>query len=278
MVRTNMTAVRSKPVTTTLVTLEVLRSERISPSFARVSLGGRDIEHFVPMGYDQWFRLFIPITDPESLGWVPGKLDTLSYLKYLTHAKTERPVLRNYTVRAYRPDGPLGPELDIDFVLHGSAAEGTAGPAASWAQTCAPGDVVAILDEGIAFRTEPEPGRVLLVGDETALPAIAGILASLPRTTTGRALIEIPAAGDQQVLEGPDGVEVTWVVRADAHGTPGRAALAAAQALPLPSADTYAWVAGEQTLPVALRRHLVRGGVGKDDVTFSGYWKASKRH
>jgi NADPH-dependent ferric siderophore reductase len=277
-VRTNMTAVRSKPETTTLVTVEVLRTERISPSFARVTLGGRDIERFVPMGYDQWFRLFIPITDPESLGWVPSKLDTLSYLKYLTHAKTERPVLRNYTVRAYRPDGPLGPELDIDFVLHGSAADGTAGPAASWAETCSPGDVVAILDEGIAFRTEPEPERVLLVGDETALPAVAGILASLPRTTTGRALIEIPVEGDRQELEAPDGVEVTWVVRADVHDTPGRAVLAAAQALPSPAAGTYAWVAGEQTLPVTLRRHLVRDGVEKDDVTFSGYWKAPRRH
>ncbi|TDE88597.1 siderophore-interacting protein [Occultella glacieicola] len=276
-----MTAVRSKPETTTLVTLTVLRTERISTNFARVTLGGGDIEQFVPMGFDQWFRLFIPITDPESLGWVPSKLDTFSYLKYLTHAKTERPVLRNYTVRAHRPDGPQGPELDVDFVLHGSAADGTAGPAASWAQTCAPGDVVAILDEGIGFRAEPQAEAVLLVGDETALPAIAGILESLPRATTGRALIEIPASDDRQDVDAPDGVEVTWVIRAnqaDHHDTPGRAVLDAALALPAPTPGTYVWVSGEQTLPVALRRHLVRGGMAKDDVTFSGYWKAPKRH
>ncbi|WP_410626009.1 hypothetical protein [Amycolatopsis sp. cmx-8-4] len=40
-------------------------------------------------------------------------------------------------VRAYRPDGPDGPEFDVGFVLHGSAADGTAGPAATWAQNCA---------------------------------------------------------------------------------------------------------------------------------------------
>lgn len=65
-------------------------------------------------------------------------------------AANGRPVLRSYSVRAYRPDGPDGPELDIDFVLHGSAADGTAGPAATWAQHCARDDAVAILDEGSA--------------------------------------------------------------------------------------------------------------------------------
>jgi hypothetical protein len=54
-----------------------------------------------------------------------------------------------------RPDGPDGPELDVDFVLHGSAADGTAGPAAVWARNCARGDAVAVLDEGIGFNPAP---------------------------------------------------------------------------------------------------------------------------
>ncbi|MEO3830201.1 siderophore-interacting protein [Actinomadura sp. B10D3] len=50
---------------------------------------------------------------------------------------------------AYRPDGLDGAELDVDFVLHGSADDQTAGPAAAWATTCTRGDAVGILDEGI---------------------------------------------------------------------------------------------------------------------------------
>jgi NADPH-dependent ferric siderophore reductase len=61
------------------------------------------------------------------LARLPKTLNPLSYAKYLTIAKTTRQVLRNYSVRAYRPDGPDGPELDVDFVLHGSAEHGTAG-------------------------------------------------------------------------------------------------------------------------------------------------------
>jgi hypothetical protein len=66
-------------------------------------------------------------------------------------------------VRAFRADGPQGPELDVGFVVHGSPAAGTSGPAATWAQTCAVGDAVAILDEGITFpagdRGGAGPGR-----------------------------------------------------------------------------------------------------------------------
>jgi NADPH-dependent ferric siderophore reductase len=81
-----------------------------------------------------------------------------------------------------RPDGPDGPELDVDFVLHGSAADGTAGPAAVWARNCARGDAVAVLDEGIGFNPAPGREHFLLVAGETGLPAIAGL--RLPESLT----------------------------------------------------------------------------------------------
>lgn len=279
MARTNLAANRIKPETSELITLTVQRTARISPSFVRVTLGGGDIDRFVYMGYDQWFRLFIPVSE-DSLSRLPNKLNALAYARYLTIAKTSRPVLRNYTVRAYRPataDGSAGPELDVDFVIHGSAADGTAGPAASWAETCSEGDAVAILDEGIGFVLDPAVSDVLLVADETGLPAVAGILASLPAHITGRAIVEVPAEGDRSDLARPDGVVVDWVVRTDAHAVPGVAALAAAKALP-PRASatrTYSWAVGESALPVALRRHWMSTGVAKDDIMFCGYWKAA---
>lgn len=282
MAKSNIAQTRVKPETSELLVLRVLRRERLSPHFARVTLGGGDIERFRHMGYDQWFRLFLPVTGGAgALTRLPKKLTMLSYARYLTIAKAERPVLRNYTVRGYRPGGPEGPELDVDFVLHGSADDGAAGPAATWAQSCAPGDAVAILDEGIGFNPPASLGRVLLVTDESGLPAAAGILGSLPADAEGQAIIEIPSGADRQELAAPAGIEVTWLAREDGAApgaVPGQAALAAAEALPLPAEPFYGWTVGESSLPVGLRRHWVKAGVPKENIMFCGYWRSGHTH
>ena len=274
MARDNLRATRIKPGNADLLTLHVVRREQISPHFVRVTLGGGDIARFRHMGFDQWFRLFIPVAEDslESLSRLPRKLDLLSYAKYLTIAKAMRPVLRNYTVRAYRPEGP---ELDLDVVIHGSTADGSAGPGATWALSCQAGDPVGLLDEGVGFNPDPALTRVLLVADESGLPATAGILASLPQNTTGQALIEIPSSEDSQQLAALPGVELTWLTRTGDHAVPGHAVLEAATALPPPGEPTYCWVVGEQTLPSAMRKHWVQAGMPKQDIMFCGYWKAS---
>lgn len=269
---------REKPENSELLTLHVLRRRQLSPSYVRVTLGGPDLVRFRPRGRDQWFRLFLPVAE-GTLTRLPHKLDTFAYLRYLAIAKTERPVLRNYTVAGFRADGDHGPELDVDFVVHGSLADGSAGPAATWAQTCGQSDAVAILDEGVLF-TAPDDlaGPVALVGDETALPAIAGILASLPPDASGAAFVEVPDAADVRTLATPDGVSVRWIVRSDPHAAPGYAVLteavaAGASGRPVPA---YAWVAGEQSLVAAMRRHWVRVGVDKKMISFTGYWRAPR--
>lgn len=277
MARTNLGTTRIKPETVELLTLRILRRERVSPSMARVTLGDGDIGRFAPMGFDQWFRLFLPVPG-GTLDRVPAKLDTFSYLRFLTVAKAVRPVMRSYTVRAYRPDGPDGPELDVDVVLHGtdgaSSAAG-AGPGMAWAQTCERGDPVALLDEGIGFTPPPDATRMLLVADESGLPATAGVLAALPRDTAGHAVVEIPSEADRQDLDPPPGVEVYWLTRAGHDERPGRRALAFGQDLALPDEPVYGWVVGEQALATGLRRHWVRAGVPKDHIMFCGYWKAA---
>jgi NADPH-dependent ferric siderophore reductase len=273
MARTNMQATRIKPERSELIVLHVLRSERLSRSFVRVTLGGGDIARFVPLGFDQWFRLFIPVGDESALERLPAKLDTVAYARYLAISRSVRPVLRNYTVRAFRLDGPSGPELDVDFVLH-TAADGTSGPAAAWAQSCAPGDAVAVIDEGIAFTPAPELAHVRLVADETGLPAVAGVLASLRDDVRGVAVVEVPDASDVQDLASPEGVEVRWVFRGEAGGRPGGLALAAARSLPVPAERSYGWSVGEAALPIGMRRHWLAEGVAKSDIVFTGYWKA----
>jgi NADPH-dependent ferric siderophore reductase len=182
-----------------------------------------------------------------------------------------RPVMRNYSVRSFRAaTSDAGAELDVDFVLHGSAAEGTAGPASRWAETCHAGEHVLIIDEGLSFNPARGEEHVVLVGDETALPAIAGICASLPSSAVGSVIIEGP---DLPNFPHPAGVEVTRLVRTDAE-TPGALALSALRELELPSMPFHAYIAGEQALASGARRYLVgERGVEKDRVSFTGYWK-----
>ena len=264
-----------KPLSSELLHLSVLRTERLSAHWMRVTLGGGEIEKFRPMGFDQWFRLFLPIGGDAGLDRVPAKANKMfGYLKFLRIPDGERPVMRNYSVRAYRPaTADAGAEIDVDFVLHGSAADGTAGPASRWAETCTPGEHVLIIDEGLTFNPQRGTDRVVLVGDETALPAIASICASLPATATGAAIIEVPSAEDALEFPHPAGVDVVWITRPHDVAA-GALALAALGETTLPDAPFHAYGAGEQALASGVRKHLVgERGVDKNTVSFCGYWK-----
>ncbi len=253
----------------------MLCSERLSAHWIRVTLGGGEIEKFRPMGFDQWFRLFLPIGGDAGLERVPAKANKMfGYLKFLRIPDGERPVMRNYSVRAYRAaTAEAGAEIDVDFVLHGSAADGTAGPASRWAETCQPGEHVLIIDEGLTFNPQRGTDRVVLVGDETALPAIASISASLPADAAGTAIIEVPSAEDALEFPHPSGLEVVWIVRPH-DVAPGALALQALGRTALPDAPFHAYAAGEQALASGARKQLVgERSVDKNAVSFCGYWK-----
>ena len=264
-----------KPESTELIHLTVLRSEQLSAHWIRVTLGGGEIKNFRPMGFDQWFRLFLPIGGDAGLDRVPAKANKMfGYLKFLRIPDGERPVMRNYSVRAYRAaTADAGAEIDVDFVLHGSAADGTAGPASRWAETCQPGEHVLIIDEGLTFNPQRGTDRVLLVGDETALPAIASISASLPADAVGTAIIEVPTTEDALSFPRPAGIELVWIVRPH-DVAPGSLALETLARTTLPDGTFHAYAAGEQSLASGVRKHLVgERGVDKNAVSFCGYWK-----
>ena len=264
-----------KPETQGLVHLTVLRTEQLSPHWLRVTLGGGEIDRFRAMGYDQWFRLFLPLGGDEGLERLPAKANKMfGYLKYLRIPDGVRPVMRNYTVRAFRPaTATAGAEIDVDFVLHGSAADGTAGPASRWAESCQAGESVVVIDEGLTFNPDRGTDRVVLVSDETGLPAIAGICAALPSHATGLAIVEVPSAEDALDFPHPAGVTVHWIVR-DHDVKPGTPALQALRDASIPDAAIHAYIVGEQALATEGRRHLVgERGVPKDLVSFCGYWR-----
>jgi NADPH-dependent ferric siderophore reductase len=175
--------------------------------------------------------------------------------------------LRKYTAR--RQDAAAG-ELDIDFVLHGD------GPAAAWAAAAAPGNALGVASA--ASLGEAAAGWLLLVGDETAIPAIGRILAESAPTTRGLALLEVAGPEEQQPLTGPPGVEVRWLHRDGVE--PGLSPLlvdAVAAVQPPAEDDLFAWVAAESATVQAVRADLrSRWGLRRSQHHAIGYWRRGR--
>ncbi|WP_250505479.1 siderophore-interacting protein [Bowdeniella massiliensis] len=299
----------------------VTRVTDLSPSLRRVTVTGADLAHFGTGGpsLDLRIKLALPATpggplSPELLALRPGMPapadHTGWYRRWLASDPAVRGYLRTYTVREFRPDAAGHPELDIDIVLHGGDSSG---PGASFGEHAQVGDTLAIFGpnrrlatpayRGIEFR----PGsanELLLIGDETALPAIAAILESLPAPVRGTALIEVGEQRDRLPLTTPSSVDVTWLVRGSefARGELldrairgldlARFAAPGEHAEPedvnvddviLWETDTseqdafYAWIAGEAGCVKQLRRYLVREvGIDRRQIAFMGYWRLGK--
>ncbi|WP_080795783.1 siderophore-interacting protein [Corynebacterium pacaense] len=246
--------------------VQVLDSRRVSPHIVRVTFGGGALENFEYRGFDQWFRIALPVREGSRLDNLPRKFGVGGYLRFLTLPRNSRPVIRNYTVRSFREDPR---ELDVDFVVHGT--EGIAGP---WAVGVRPGAPAAIIDQGCGWKPVPAAEN-LIVADESGMPAALGILRDLHAEARGHAIIELFDARDTQEVTGPAGVEVRWVIR-DAGSAPGSAALPALRALEVDE-DTYAFAVGESSLATGARRLLVsERGLPKANVTFSGYWRLGR--
>ncbi|MFI6444095.1 siderophore-interacting protein [Kitasatospora sp. NPDC050543] len=250
---------------------QVVRSRRLGPTMVRVTLGGEQLRAFASGGRDQSFSLFLPHPGQDA-PVLPVEAGEGWFHEWRALPEDVRAVMRSYTIREQRTDTAGGTELDVDFALHGDL-----GPASRWAATAGPGERVILLGPAVAdnrsvgFRPPDGTDWMLIAGDETALPAIGGILDQLPAGARARVWIEVPHAEDIQDLPCAGEVAATWLVREHAGTAP---LLNAVRAAELPQGTPYAWIAGESGAVKALRRHLVgERGFDRRSVTFSGYWR-----
>ncbi len=236
-------------------TLRVVRTQRVTPRMARVTLGGDELTGFPGHGPDQRIKMFFPVAGQDrpampraSSGgpvWPPGQA---------------RPIIRTYTVRRH---DPAAGELDVDFVLHGAH-----GPAAAWAAGAARGDWVGVSEPG--GRYVPDADEHLVIGDESALPAIATVLEALPIEASAEVFIEVADAADEQPLPRP----VHWLHRSSRG--PGATLVEAIRSAPPPSgARCQAWVSAESSTVRDIRAFLLdECGFSRRQVYATGYWRA----
>lgn len=282
----------------------------LTPHFVRVRFESEDFVYFGTGRQDQRIKVIFPLPDRTlaDLGPLdPSESDDPGwYGRWRQMADESRPVFRTYTVREIDPEARV---LDVDFVDHGAT-----GPAGRWLASAQPGDEVYIAGPdarsvhhlgGIDFR----PGgatRLLIAGDETAVPAIAAICERLPAHATAHVYCEVPSAADVLDLAVGPGVRVTWLARTgEKHGAllipairslvednPGFLAESDAPPGDVDETDDdallwdaaegasggfYAWLAGEARAVKTLRRLLVREhNVDRTKVAFMGYWREGR--
>jgi NADPH-dependent ferric siderophore reductase len=246
--------------------LRVLRTEWLTPHMIRVVLGGERFAEFTDNGFtDKYVKLLFPkpgVEYPE-----PIDLDTIRK----EFPREQWPTTRTYTVRYH--DAEAG-ELAIDFVTHGD--EGIAAP---WAMAAQPGDEVIVRGPGGAYAPSPAADWHLLVGDESAIPAIGAALEALPPGARARVFVQVGDEAEMQKLASPADVDITWLLRSD-HESPeaaGDALAAAVRELEFPPGSVHAFVHGEAGFVALLRRHLsAERRVPKDLLSVSGYWRRGK--
>ncbi|MFI6760877.1 siderophore-interacting protein [Micromonospora sp. NPDC050417] len=296
--------------------VRVVRVQRLSPTFVRVTVAGDSLAGFAGHGFDQRINLLFPAPGegPEVLPTGPDWVE-----RWQSVPADRRPPLRTYTVRAFRPERR---ELDLDFVLHGDV-----GPASRWAARARSGDPLTVIGPvagepgpvtDVAWAPPAYAGRLLLAADEAAVPAASSIVELLGPDVRATVVLEVPEPADVLAFDAPAGVTVIWLARsrgeallpvvrelvaelapavvgAGLNGS-GRLPLLPVDGSPadgsdqdddlweVPTSDDpdrpdgfYAWLAGEAGAVVAMRRHLVgERGVDRRAVAFMGYWRRGR--
>ncbi len=231
--------------------LEVLRTERLSPHFVKVVLGGEDLQGFLSASFDDHFKLMLPAAGQSDFV-MPEMASTGP--EWVGDA---RPVMRDYTPRKY---DAIARELHVEIALHG------AGPAAAWGEAAVAGRRVGVGGPKGSLVIAADFDWHLLIGDDSALPAISRRLEELPASSRVIAVIQLSDAADRRVFDTQARVAVHW--------TSASELLSTVSALELPGGEGFAWAAGESNTIRSVRRVLLEDlGLDKQHVRAAAYWK-----
>jgi NADPH-dependent ferric siderophore reductase len=243
----------------------VVDAHPLTPSLVRVVLEGGDLASLeMPDATDAYINVaFRPAGATYDEVFDPQAVRD-------SHPKDQQPARRRYTVRGW---DPAAARLTVDFVVHGDS--GVAGP---WAAAARPGDVLVFTGPSGSYRPDPQADWHLMVGDESALPAIAASLDALPAGT--RAVVRVVCDGPDHEIEltSTADVDLVWLHR---QGDPRDESLlvAAVEALDFTALGSgtgtpFGFVHGEADEIRAVRRHLLEErGLTRRQLSCSPYWR-----
>lgn len=238
--------------------LEVVKVDRVNPRLVRITLGGEHLLGFSSHGFDDHVKVFIP-----PVGEIFTELPMLGPDGPIFKTITSNPEMRDYTPHHYDAEALT---LQLDFALHDDGA------ATSWAQNAEVGDTLVIGGPRSSFVIGSGIDWHLLIGDETALPAIRRRCAELPQGSHVIVFVEVNGKEDEEPIKSAANVELHWVHRKSSQKVHSYL-VAALHAAVFPKGDCYAWIACESGDAKALRAALLLRGVDKASLKAAGYWR-----
>lgn len=247
------------------IVLEVIERIRLTPHLVRIVAGGPGMSAVEDNGFADAYTkmLFAPaeagITPPYDMDRLREELP----IELL-------PTRRTYSIRRFDLD--VG-RIWIDFVTHGD--EGIAGP---WAANAKPGDPVVLGGIGGGYAPDVAADWHLLVGDESAIPAISSALEAMPADAAGIALLEVQDESEQLELTAPAGVELRWLHRGEKTAGTTDLLIDAVRALEWQPGRVQVFAHGERGAMKQLRPHLTdERGVDRTQLSLSAYWAYGRR-
>ncbi len=237
----------------------VARTEWLTPHMVRVVLAVDPGTHLELGAFtDHYVKLVFP---PDGEVY-PEPLDIEAIRRDLPRERWPR--TRTYTVRSW---DAAAREMAVDFVVHGD--EGLAGP---WAARVRPGEGICFMGPGGGYAPDPAADWHLLVGDESALPAVAAAAEHLPAGARAKVFVEVAGPEEEHKLGTSGDAEVVWLHRG--ARPVGEALVEAVTALDFPPGEPHVFVHGEAGFVKELRRHLrLERGIPRERLSISGYWR-----
>jgi NADPH-dependent ferric siderophore reductase len=236
---------------------EVEEVVRLTPSMVRVVLGGEGLARFEPTPFtDQYVNaLLIPEGAPYSVPFDPDVVRASDY----------RPVGRRYTIRRW---DPVDRRVTVDFVVHGDV-----GFAGRWANRAKVGDRLQMVGPTGGYAPSTTADWHLMVGDESALPAIGASLEQVRPGVPTVVVVVVDGPDHEIALDCPGDAKVQWVHRQADPGNHGLL-LGAVETTELPTGAADVFVHGEAGEVRAVRRHLLaERGIPKEGASISPYWR-----
>ncbi|WGS52956.1 siderophore-interacting protein [Paraburkholderia sp. D15] len=239
--------------------LQVKQVQALTPHLIRVTFTGDDLHDFVSASFDDHMKVFFPEPGADKPALPEAGPDGPVF------PAGQRPVARDFTPRRFDREAR---ELDIEFAMH------EAGPAATWAAQAKPGQYLGVGGPRGSLVIPTGFDWHLLIGDDTALPAIARRLEELPPGTRAAAVIEVADASARIEFDTRAELHLVWCYRNDT-GYRGEPLLQAVRETYLPEdGEGYVWAAGESATMRAVRYHLcTERGVDKSRIRAASYWK-----
>jgi len=239
---------------------EVLEVRDLSSVMRRIVLGGDGLSDYRSSGApDEWLRLMVPPDRQE-------RVEPPTKQGQQFHFANPQPAPRWYSLRRWDPSRR---EATIDVVIHDHGA------ATKWATAVRTGDQV-LISQPHGRGVDTEADWVLILADQTGIPAACRILENLRPHQQAHAVFEAPNEAATFTPASPADLKVCWAYNPSPADIPSPLS-AAVRTIELAPGQGYVWMAGESACARDVRRyfrHELKWRSQHYDIV--GYWRPNQ--